>query len=231
MPVEGSPLPKLESRFRGFLAELDRCEGFVAGHSVAVCKTALRLAEELGVPAEELPGVALGALMHDIGKVFVDGRLLGKPVPLTRAELETIRLHPQLGEALLAPTVSHALVLGIVRWHHERWDGGGYPDRLEGAATPLGARIVARRMPSSRWASPGPTGSLGAWTRPSTSCAGCPAASSTPPASRPWSRRSGTRMGGARSPDPGLDHPPARSSRPNVTTPRRPCLTGVAPVG
>jgi HD-GYP domain-containing protein (c-di-GMP phosphodiesterase class II) len=143
MPVEGSPLPKLESRFRGFLAELDRCEGFVPGHSVAVCKTALRLAGELGVSAEELPGVALGALMHDIGKVFVDGRLLGKPVPLTRAELETIRLHPQLGEALLAPTVSHALVLGIVRWHHERWDGGGYPDRLEGAATPLGARIVA----------------------------------------------------------------------------------------
>ena len=142
MPVEDS-LPRLESRFRRFLAELDRCEGFVPGHSVAVGRAALRLAEELGVAAGELPEVTLGALMHDIGKVFVDGRLLGKPVPLTRAELETIRLHPQLGEALLAPTVSHATVLGIVRWHHERWDGGGYPDRLEGAATPLGARIVA----------------------------------------------------------------------------------------
>jgi cyclic di-GMP phosphodiesterase len=143
MAVEGSPLPVLASRFRNFLADLDRCEGFVAGHSVAVCKTALRLAEELGVAADELPGVTLGALMHDIGKVFVDGRLLGKPVALSRAELETIRLHPQLGEALLAPTVSHTTVLGIVRWHHERWDGGGYPDRLEGPATPLGARIVA----------------------------------------------------------------------------------------
>jgi putative two-component system response regulator len=92
---------------------------------------------------EELPSVTLGALMHDIGKVFVDDRLLGKPTPLTRAELETIRLHPQLGEALLAPTVSHTTVLGIVRWHHERWDGGGYPDGLEQTATPLGARIVA----------------------------------------------------------------------------------------
>jgi putative two-component system response regulator len=81
--------------------------------------------------------------LHDIGKVFVDGRLLGKPGQLSKAELETIRLHPQLGEALLAPTVSHVTVLGIVRWHHERWDGGGYPDRLAGAATPLGARIVA----------------------------------------------------------------------------------------
>src|SRR5215468_3922965 len=122
-------LPELESRFRSLLAELDRCEGFVAGHSVTVCKTAVRLAEQLGVGAEELPSVTLGALMHDIGKVFVDGRLLGKPTPLTRAEIETIRLHPQLGEALLAPTVSHTTVLGIVRWHHERWDGGGYPER------------------------------------------------------------------------------------------------------
>jgi HD-GYP domain-containing protein (c-di-GMP phosphodiesterase class II) len=143
MPVEGSPLPKLESRFRSFLAELDRCEGFVAGHSGAVYKTALLVAEELGVAAGELPSVTLGALLHDIGKVFVDGRLLGKPGPLSKAELETIRLHPQLGEALLAPTVSHVTVLGIVRWHHERWDGGGYPDRLAGATTPLGARIVA----------------------------------------------------------------------------------------
>jgi HD-GYP domain-containing protein (c-di-GMP phosphodiesterase class II) len=136
-------VPELESRFSGLLAELDRCEGFVAGHSVAVCKSAARLAQELGVSAEELPSVTLGALMHDIGKVFVDGRLLGKPTPLTRAELETIRLHPQLGEALLAPTVSHETVLGIVRWHHERWDGGGYPDGLAQTATPLGARIVA----------------------------------------------------------------------------------------
>ncbi len=135
--------PKLESRFSSLLAELDRCEGFVAGHSVAVCKTTVRLAEELGVSVEELRSVTLGALMHDIGKVFVDGRLLGKATPLTRAELETIRLHPQLGEALLAPTVSHETVLGIVRWHHERWDGGGYPDGLAQTATPLGARIVA----------------------------------------------------------------------------------------
>jgi HD-GYP domain-containing protein (c-di-GMP phosphodiesterase class II) len=135
--------PELESRFSSLLAELDRCEGFVAGHSVAVCEAALRLAEELGVPVADRPDITLGALMHDIGKVFVDDGVLGKPTPLTRAELETIRLHPQLGEALLAPTVSHETVLGIVRWHHERWDGGGYPDGLVETATPLGARIVA----------------------------------------------------------------------------------------
>jgi HD-GYP domain-containing protein (c-di-GMP phosphodiesterase class II) len=80
--------------------------------------------------------------MHDIGKVFVDGRVLGKSAPLTPAEVETIRLHPLLGEAVLAPNIEHETVLGIVRWHHERWDGGGYPDGLAGDAAPLGARIV-----------------------------------------------------------------------------------------
>jgi len=143
MSPVGHALPRLAPRFRHFLAELDRREGYVAGHSVSVCETALRLGEALGLDADELDGVTLGALLHDIGKVFVDGQLLGKPAPLTPAEAATIRLHPQLGEALLAPTVSHETVLGIVRWHHERWDGGGYPDGLAGAATPLPARIVA----------------------------------------------------------------------------------------
>ncbi len=113
------------------------------GHSLGVCKTALRLARELGVPAQELPVVALGALMHDIGKVFVGGRLLSKTAPLTEAEREMIRLHPLLGEALLAPNLADETVLGIVRWHHERWDGGGYPDGLGGDEIPLAARIVA----------------------------------------------------------------------------------------
>jgi HD-GYP domain-containing protein (c-di-GMP phosphodiesterase class II) len=143
MPTQGSPLPKLESRFRRYLDELDRSEGCVAGHSATVCKLALTMARALDVAAAEVPAVALGALMHDIGKVFVGGGLLSKTMPLTEAELETIRLHPLLGEALLAPTVSHATVLGIVRSHHERWDGAGYPDGLAGSAIPLGARIVA----------------------------------------------------------------------------------------
>jgi HD-GYP domain-containing protein (c-di-GMP phosphodiesterase class II) len=142
MPTEGFPLPKLEARFRRFLDELDRSEGFVAGHSATVCKLALTMARALEVAADELPVVALGALMHDIGKVFVGGRLLSKAAPLTEVELETLRLHPLLGEALLAPTVSDRTVLGIVRWHHERWDGSGYPDGLGGSEIPLGARIV-----------------------------------------------------------------------------------------
>src|SRR5437868_1924275 len=101
MPPEGPALPKLESRFRRFLAELDNHEGCVAGHSAAVCRSALGLARALGVAPADVRDITLGALVHDIGKVFVDARVLGKPTPLTCAEVETMRLHPLLGEALL----------------------------------------------------------------------------------------------------------------------------------
>src|SRR5262249_57860658 len=79
----------------------------------------------------------------DIGRVFIKGRVLSKPTPLSESEWETIRLHPALGEALLTANSFEEAVLGIVRWHHERWDGHGYPDGLGGHSIPLGARIVA----------------------------------------------------------------------------------------
>jgi putative two-component system response regulator len=140
---DAAVLPALEERFRAFLDELDRKQGYVRGHSVSVCELAVRVGRALGVPEEELAQLSVGALMHDIGKVFIDGRVLGKPAPLSIAEWETMRLHPTLGEALLTPTISEETVLGVVRWHHERWDGRGYPDGLGGDAIPLGARIVA----------------------------------------------------------------------------------------
>jgi putative nucleotidyltransferase with HDIG domain len=143
-PSAGDPLRgEHEGRFRALLTELDRREGYVPGHSAAVCELAVRIARELGVDEGELALIAVGALLHDIGKVFIDGRVLAKPAPLSRAEWETIRLHPALGEALLQPTIHQEHVLGIVRWHHERWDGSGYPDGLGGSTIPLGARIVA----------------------------------------------------------------------------------------
>jgi HD-GYP domain-containing protein (c-di-GMP phosphodiesterase class II) len=103
----------------------------------------VEVARRVGVAEDELSAIALGALMHDIGKVFIDGGVLAKPAPLSDGQWDMIRLHPALGEALLQPTVPDASVLAVVRWHHERWDGSGYPDGLGGEATPLGARIVA----------------------------------------------------------------------------------------
>jgi putative nucleotidyltransferase with HDIG domain len=136
-------LPELEGRFADFLDMLDTMEGCVSGHSMAVCELTLKTARRLGVAEQELAPLAAGALMHDIGKVFIDGRVLAKPGALSSAEWETIRLHPVLGEALLHSSSFEATVRAIVRSHHERWDGSGYPDGLDGRSIVLGARIVA----------------------------------------------------------------------------------------
>jgi len=122
---------------------LDRREGYIPGHSAAVCELSLAIARELELPEDELPGLALGALLHDIGKVFIQTRLLSKSGPLAPVEAETIRLHTVLGETFLKPTIDDATVLAVVRSHHERWDGNGYPDRLGGYAIPRPARIVS----------------------------------------------------------------------------------------
>jgi HD-GYP domain-containing protein (c-di-GMP phosphodiesterase class II) len=87
--------------------------------------------------------VELGAVLHDIGKVRVPESILNKPGPLTDEEWEVMRTHPEVGEHILRPIQSLNAILPIVRHHHERWDGAGYPDKLSGRAIPLGARIVA----------------------------------------------------------------------------------------
>jgi HD-GYP domain-containing protein (c-di-GMP phosphodiesterase class II) len=97
----------------------------------------------LGVDDDDLRTVELGALLHDIGKIAVPESILRKPGPLTHDEWEVMRRHPEAGERVLAPISSLRDVLPVVRGSHERWDGRGYPDGLEGDAIPLGARIVA----------------------------------------------------------------------------------------
>lgn len=80
--------------------------------------------------------------LHDIGKLYVPGGILSKPGPLTEAEMEIVRLHPVVGEALLRPIPGLEPILPAVRGHHERWDGRGYPDKLSGLAIPFSARIL-----------------------------------------------------------------------------------------
>lgn len=86
--------------------------------------------------------VAAGGELHDIGKLAIPSDILNKPGRLTDAEFEVVRLHPLIGEAMLAPLQVDELVLASVRGHHERWDGGGYPDRLPNHDIPLEARII-----------------------------------------------------------------------------------------
>ena len=101
-----------------------------------------RLAGSLGLDGAELRGAVFGALVHDIGNLGIPEAILSKPGPLTKAEWEAMRRHPEIGENICRSFPSSSLYAPIVRHHHERWDGFGYPDRLRGEAIPIGARIV-----------------------------------------------------------------------------------------
>jgi putative two-component system response regulator len=102
-----------------------------------------RLAAYVGLRDLELEAVAYGALLHDIGKIGIAEHVLHKPGPLTEAESRAMREHPAIGERICDPLQMSRDFTPIIRHHHERWDGRGYPDRLIGEAIPLGARIVA----------------------------------------------------------------------------------------
>ncbi|MCW2961200.1 MAG: metal-dependent phosphohydrolase sub domain protein [Thermoleophilia bacterium] len=122
---------------------LDARDPHSAGHSVAVAVYSRDLAEEIGLPAEEVRRTYLAGLLHDIGKIAVPDAILRKPAALTDEEFGEIRLHPVIGEQILAPSRHFADILPGVRHHHERIDGKGYPDRLRDADIPLQARIIA----------------------------------------------------------------------------------------
>ena len=102
-----------------------------------------RLAAHVGLRDGELEGVAYGALLHDIGKIGIAEHVLHKPGPLTEAEFRLMREHPEIGERICDPLRTSRDFTPIIRHHHERWDGAGYPDGLRGEGIPLGARIVA----------------------------------------------------------------------------------------
>lgn len=114
-----------------------------AGHSRRVHQYACLLADELGLAPRPRRVLSLAARLHDIGKVGVPEAILNKPGPLTKVEEQVVREHPAIGERILLPVVRNVEVLAAVRGHHERLDGTGYPDGLQGSAIPLAARLLA----------------------------------------------------------------------------------------
>jgi len=122
---------------------LEAKDASTSRHTEEVVRLAVAVATELGLELEAVRNVELGAVFHDIGKVRVPESIINKPGPLTESEWEIMKTHPEVGEHILRPIQSLKTVLPIVRHHHERWDGTGYPDGLAGRAIPLGARIVA----------------------------------------------------------------------------------------
>jgi putative two-component system response regulator len=116
---------------------------FTHGHSERVRDYALQLAARIGLPEHDWEVLRKGALLHDIGKISIPDALLNKPGPLTDAEYELIKDHPRLGAHIVAPLRSLRDTLPLIRWHHERLDGQGYPDGLAGKDIPLLVRILS----------------------------------------------------------------------------------------
>jgi len=104
---------------------------------------AVALAESFGMPAEEIEGVRVAALLHDVGKLGVPDHILAKKGPLTAEETDKVRIHSQLGADILAHVPFPYPVASLVLCHHERWDGSGYPTGLSGSDIPMGARILS----------------------------------------------------------------------------------------
>lgn len=113
------------------------------GHGDRVAALAEPVALELGWDQERIRSLRRSAPLHDVGKVTLSPQLLGKNGPLTLEEMAEIRRHPEAGAQLVLPLRRFHEALPYVLFHHERWDGGGYPDALAADAIPLGARIVA----------------------------------------------------------------------------------------
>lgn len=112
-------------------------------HPRSVARYSERLAEALGLPEREIAVIRTAALLHDIGMIGVPEAILQQPRSLAPAELAQVKPHTLLGAELVRALPQGEAIAAIVRSHHERWHGGGYPDGLAGAQIPLGARIVA----------------------------------------------------------------------------------------
>lgn len=111
-------------------------------HSSGLADYAAKLGQNLGMTEEDLEDLRLGCLLHDIGKLAIPDHILLKPQRLSPEETEIVRQHPVMGERICAPLKSLRRVLPLIRHHHERMNGSGYPDGLEGENIPLKARVL-----------------------------------------------------------------------------------------
>jgi putative nucleotidyltransferase with HDIG domain len=128
---------------RALAAAIDAKDPYTRGHSERVARYSSQVAKEMGVSAEDVRRVRLSALLHDVGKIGIDDRILRKPTALTEEEFEIMKSHPVKGAAIMEAIPQLHDVIPGMKYHHERWEGGGYPDGLAGEEIPLQARIVS----------------------------------------------------------------------------------------
>lgn len=125
------------------VSALDAKDPYTAGHSQRVSEMALALSEVLGLPEAEVDKIHVAAHLHDIGKIGVPDAILNKPDRLQEEEWEAIKKHPKTGADILSKSRHLNELKDIVLYHHESYDGKGYPSGLKGKEIPLGARIIA----------------------------------------------------------------------------------------
>jgi diguanylate cyclase (GGDEF)-like protein/putative nucleotidyltransferase with HDIG domain len=123
---------------------VDAKDRYTHGHIRRVQAFAAKLASLLGCPSgEEMLAIQAGALLHDIGKIAIPEYILNKPTVLTETEYEKMKIHPVVGANMLSTIEFPYPLIPMVKWHHERWDGKGYPDGLQGEDIPFNARILS----------------------------------------------------------------------------------------
>jgi putative nucleotidyltransferase with HDIG domain len=118
-------------------------DGYTTEHAAEVARLSRLVGMDLGFDEEGLEWLVHGALLHDLGKLGVAEEILEKPGTLTEEERAVVRRHPEIGARMIEPLESLTRAVPVVRYHHERPDGTGYPDGLEGEEIPLAARVVA----------------------------------------------------------------------------------------
>jgi putative nucleotidyltransferase with HDIG domain len=133
----------LLSTLHALVSAIEAKDSYTEQHSKRVTELAIDIAQVMSRTSEEMESLRLCGALHDIGKIGIDDRILNKPGKLTEEEFATIKRHPVIGDRIVQHLGLTPQERAIVRNHHERWDGQGYPDGLEGREIPLLARILA----------------------------------------------------------------------------------------
>ena len=131
------------SSVRALVQAIEEKDTYTRGHSVRVADWVEKVARQLGLAEEEIEYLKYGSILHDVGKIGIPESIVKSPKRLTEAEYKIIQKHPLKGVEILQPISFMRDHMHLIRSHHERWDGKGYPDGLAGPAIPIGAQIVA----------------------------------------------------------------------------------------
>jgi HD-GYP domain-containing protein (c-di-GMP phosphodiesterase class II) len=128
---------------RMLAAAIDAKDPYTRGHSERVARYSIAIGKNLPLPEKEMRNLRISALLHDVGKIGIDDRILRKPGALSDEEFEVMKQHPAKGAAIMSGVAQLIDIIPGMKYHHEKWAGGGYPDGLESEQIPMQARIVA----------------------------------------------------------------------------------------